>query len=41
MYTPTWVLVPQCVDLNYVKQEQVPKYTSQNVVAMVSTAILQ
>jgi hypothetical protein len=39
MYMLTLILVPHCVDLNYVKQQQVPKYTSQNVVAMVSTAI--
>jgi hypothetical protein len=32
-------LVPQCVDLSYVKKQQVPKYTSQNVVTMVSTAM--
>jgi hypothetical protein len=35
----TLILVPDCVDLNYVKQQQVPKYTSQNVVATVSIAI--
>jgi hypothetical protein len=39
MYMPTLILVAHCVDLNYVKQLQVPKYTSQNEVAMVSTAI--
>jgi hypothetical protein len=35
----TLILIPHSVDLNYVKQQQVPKYTSQNEVAMVSTAI--
>jgi len=39
MYMLTLILVPHCVDLNYVKQQQVPKYISQNEVAMVSTAI--
>lgn len=33
MYMLTLILVPHCVDLNYVKQQQIPKYPSQNEVA--------
>jgi hypothetical protein len=37
MYMLTLILVPHYVALNYGKQQHVPKYTSQNEVAMVST----